>query len=143
MAPARGDGSGGELVEVAAARDAFQAGMLKGLLHDAGIPCMTRGYGVDGQLLGFGLLTQGGGPQQVLVHADRLEEARTVLAEVLAADDDPTTDAIAASERRLEYSGPGRKPRDYGLLGAYARIYLFSLLALAAMAGLYFLGRAL
>jgi len=143
MRSAREEGSGGRLVEVAAARNSIEAGMLKGLLDEAGIPCMVRGYGVNGPQVGIGLLAEHGGPQQVLVHAARLEQARAVLADVLAAAEDPTAAAMAESERRLEYTGGGRRPRDYGLLGAYARIYFWSLLAMAAIAGLFFLSRAL
>lgn len=115
--------------------------MLKGLLEGAGIPAMVRPSGIDGQQLGFGLLIAQGGPQQVLVHAARLEEARAVLADALVAEEDDW--AAPANAQHLEDALPGRKPRDYGLVGAYARIYFWSLLAMGAIAGVYFLSRAL
>lgn len=129
------------LVSVAAAPNSFEAGLLRGLLEDAGIPCMVRPSGVDGSQLGFGLLTEHGGPQQVLVHAARLEEARALLAEALAADEDDW--AETANAQHLEDALPGRGPRNYGLIGAYARIYFWSLLAMGVIAGIYFLSRAL
>lgn len=130
---------GEELVEAAGARNSIEAGMLQGLLEDAGMPCMVRSYGVNGPQLGIGLLPEHGGSQQVMVHARRLVEARGVLSRVRAADQ--ALDAQLAAERRLEYSGRGRKPRNYNLIGAYARIWAWSLAVFAVIAGLYFLGR--
>jgi hypothetical protein len=117
------------LVVVATARDPVEAAVLKGMLDDVGIPCC--------------LLPEQDAPRELLVSAGRLEEARAVLIDAMTELEDQGTAAIRASERRLEYSGPGRKPRGYGEFGAYARIYLWSLLAITAMAALYFLGRAL
>jgi hypothetical protein len=126
-------GSGDKLVEAVSARNSIEAGMLQGLLEDAGIPCMLRPYGVNGPQLGVALLPQHGGPQQVMVHANRLEEARAALDEALIANPE---EALAPSAADLE---GGRGPRSYGLLGAYARILFWSFLAMAAAAGAYFL----
>lgn len=101
------------LVEVAATRNSIEAGMLQGLLEDAGIPVMVRSSGIDGQQLGFGLLIQHGGPQQVLVHAARLGEARAVLADALIAEDEDW--ATTANAEYLDDALPGRKPRALGV----------------------------
>jgi hypothetical protein len=81
---------GDKLVKVAFARDRVEGEMIHGLLENAGIPSLleeTR-LNVDGPQLGFGLASQGfgGGPQRVMVHAARAEQARALLAETLVED---------------------------------------------------------
>lgn len=142
MAPPA-DREGSELVPLIAARDAIEAGMIRGLLEERGIPCLARGVGVDGPRLGVGLLPSDGGPQQLLVHAARFEEASAVLAETLVEDPVPGEDAWeeTANAAHLEDAGGGREPRGYGLVGAYARIYLFSFAVIAAAFGVFLLLR--
>jgi hypothetical protein len=85
-----GAGATGKLVKVAFARDRVEGEMMKGLLENAGIPSLLEqeGLSVDGPQLGFGLATRGfgGGPQRVMVHASRAEQACALLAETLVAD---------------------------------------------------------
>ncbi|MFN8216230.1 MAG: DUF2007 domain-containing protein [Solirubrobacterales bacterium] len=80
----------GDLAEVAFAKDPVQAEMLKGLLEGAGIPSLLEPTGLSGLQLGLGRLYSGfgGGGQRVMVHAGRLEEARTLLAETLVGEDE-------------------------------------------------------
>lgn len=58
--------------------------MIKGLLDEAGIPAflVPSATKVDGVELAFGMLARGsqGGPQDVMVPAERAEEAAAVLA---------------------------------------------------------------
>jgi putative signal transducing protein len=141
-----GEGTGGELVSVAYAEDWVQAEMIQGLLQNGDIPCLLQpaGMTVDGPGLGVsGVLSRGfgGGPQRVMVHANRGEEARALLAETLVEDDESSWPEPVNAEYLEEASG--RKPRSYGLLGAYARIYLWSLFAMVLICGLYFLSRVL
>ena len=74
----------GELAKVALAGDAVEGAMIKGLLEDAGIPAFLRASAtrVDGDELAFGMLARGstGGPQDVMVPAERAEEAAALLA---------------------------------------------------------------
>jgi hypothetical protein len=128
-----GDGrESAELVEVALAGDPAEAGMIQGLLEDGGIPSLLEPTGVNGPMLGIGLLPPGS--QRVKVQADQAEAARRLLAETLVeggegeweADWEETTNAGHLAE------GGRRKPRGYGLIGAYARIWLWSLTALGA-----------
>jgi Putative prokaryotic signal transducing protein len=80
-----------DLVAVAFARDVTEAGLIKGLLENAGIPSLPRPAPLDGGgPLGLGSFDRGfgGGPQQVLVHASRADEARRLLAETLVEDED-------------------------------------------------------
>lgn len=71
------------MVEVALARDPIEGAMIKGLLEEAGIPAVLQPSSakVDGSELAFGMLSRGSGagPQDVLVPADRVAEARAVL----------------------------------------------------------------
>ena len=73
-----------ELTKVAFAGDAVEGAMIKGLLEGAGIPAFLRASGakVDGVELAFGMLGRGsmGGPQDVMVPADRADEAAALLA---------------------------------------------------------------
>ncbi len=116
---------------------------MQGLLENAGIPSLLQSVGlnVDGPQLGFGLLPRGfgGGPQRLMVHANRAEKARALLAETLVEEGEEVPPEIA-NARHLE-DASGRKPREYGLLGAYARIYLWSLGAIAVAFGIFLLLR--
>jgi hypothetical protein len=86
------EGSGDdELVAVAFTRDLTEAGLIKGLLENAGIPSMPHPAPLDaGGPLGFGTFDRGfgGGAQQVLVRASQADEARQLLAETLVEDED-------------------------------------------------------
>jgi hypothetical protein len=127
-----------ELVKVAYARNQPEAEMIQGLLESRDIPSVLQSLGVNGPQLGIGLLPTS--PQRVLVRAEQAEKARVLLAEVLAEDaqeDWPRT----ANASNLEDAG-GRKPRSYGLVGAYARIYLWSLGIVAVAFGIFLLLRA-
>lgn len=128
----------GELVEVAYAKDPTEAGMLQGLLENRGIPSALQARGIDGPQLGFGVLA--GSPQRVMVHANQAEKARALLAETLV-EDEQAAWPEPVNTRYLE-DGGGRKPRGYGLVGAYARIYLWSFAIVAAAFGIFLLLRA-
>lgn len=141
-----GGGEGGELVQVAFANDPIEAEMIHGLLESAGIPSLTGRRGLDGPLYGYGALQPGfdGGSRGVMVPAERAEQARALLAETLAENEGAAEDEVEISDlanaRYLE--GRGRKPRSYGLGGAYARIYLWSFAFLVVAFGVFLLLRA-
>jgi len=127
----------GELVEVAYAKDPAEAGMIQGLLENGGIPSVLQALGIDGPQLGFGVLVRN--PQRVMVHANQAEKARALLAEALVEDEQEAWPE-AVNARRLEDAG-GRKPRGYGLVGAYARIYLWSFGIVVVAFGIFLLLR--
>jgi hypothetical protein len=83
-------GEPGELIDVAFAKDPIQAEMLQGLLADAGIASLLQPTGLSGLQMGLGRLYSGfgGGGQRVLVHAERLEQARELLEGTLVSDDE-------------------------------------------------------
>ncbi len=135
-----GTGAGEELVGIAYASDRVEAEMIQGLLESAGIPSAVRQMGIDGPLFGVGLLNPGGGSRQVVVRADRVEAAQAVLAEALAedeqADRDESSDVGEPGESRW------RKPRSYGLIGAYARILFWSFTAMGLAFAVFLLLRS-
>jgi hypothetical protein len=139
------DRPAGELVKVAFARDRVEGEMIHGLLENAGIPSLLEQarLNVDGPQLGFGLATSGfgGGPQRVMVHANRAEQARALLAETLVEDGEGTMPEIANS-RYLEETGGGRA-RNYGVVGGYARALFWSLGIMGAAFGAFLLLRLL
>ena len=124
----------GEQVEVAYANDAVEAAMIQGLLENRGIPSVLQALGVNGPQLGFGVLATS--PQRVMVRAGQAEEARALLAET-----EQKAPPETANAAYLEDAG-GKRPRGYGLLGAYARIYLWSFVAMAVAFGIFLLLRA-
>jgi Putative prokaryotic signal transducing protein len=117
----------GELVGIAYANDRVEAEMIQGFLEGAGIPSAVHQLGVDGPLLGIGLLNPGGGSRRVVVRADQAEAARTVLAEMLVEGEQDDWDEFSDADHP---SGARRhKPRNYALIGAYARIWFWSFTA--------------
>ena len=136
--------SEGELVKVAFARDRVEAEMIHGLLESAGIPSLLEqaGHSVDGPQLGFGLASRGfgGGPQRVMVHANRVEQARTLLAETLVEGEEQEWPEVA-NARYLE-EGRGARARNYGVVGAYGRAHFWSLGLMAVAFGVFLLLRA-
>jgi hypothetical protein len=126
--------------------------MIQGLLESAGIPSLLRqvGLSVDGPRLGFGHLPGfEGGPQRVMVHANRAEQARALLTETLVEDeyeDDDEAWRDTANARFLENADGGRtggRFRDYGVVGAYARAMFWSFGTMAVAFAVFLLLRVL
>jgi Putative prokaryotic signal transducing protein len=113
-----------ELVGVAHATDRAEAEMIQGLLESAGIPSVLQQVGIDGPLLGVGWLNPGGGSRRVMVRASQSEEAQSLLANSLAEGERVDLPETAAPSYPEETEG--RKPRSYGLIGAYVRIWAWS-----------------
>ena len=107
------------------------------MLEDGGISSFLQPLGVNGPQLGIGLLPTN--PQRMMVHADQAEDARILLADTLVENEQGIWPEIANSSY-LEDTG-GRKPRGYGLVDAYARIYLWSFVAIAIAFGVFLLLR--
>lgn len=128
------------MVGIAYANDRVEAEMIRGLLESAGIPSTVQQLGVDGSALGIGLLNPGGGSRQVMVRPDQAEAARAVLAESLAAGEQGDWEDFSDAEHSGE--ARWREPRGYGLIGAYARIWLWSLTAMGLAFGIFLLLRS-
>jgi hypothetical protein len=129
---------------VAFANDRIEGEMIHGLLENAGIPSLLQqvGLNVDGPQLGFGLATRGfgGGPQRVMVHANRAEQASALLAETLVEGAEEAWPEVANAEY-LEDTQGGRA-RNYGVVGAYARALLWSLGIIGLAFAAFLLSRA-
>ncbi len=130
---------GDELVAVAFANDQVEAEMVQGLLKGAGIPSLVQPLSVNGPQVGIGWLNPGGGSRRVLVRADCSEKARALLAETLVEDEETLPEPVNAGY--LE-EGCGRKPRGYGLIGAYTRIWGWSFGVLALVFVVFLLLRS-
>lgn len=129
-----------KLVPVAFAGDRVEAGMLQGLLEDAGIPSAQQQIGIDGPSLGYGLLNPGGGARRVLVRAADVEKARALLAETTV-----ESERVEWPEDGGDSERPGRRraPRNYNLITAYARASVWSVAAMALAFGVFMLLRLL
>lgn len=127
----------GELVKVAYANDRIEAEMIQGLLESGGVPSALQALGVDGLQLGLGTLPRN--PQRVMVDPSQAEKARALLTETLI-EDEQDTPAEPVSADFSEDSGGGRA-RSYGLVGGYARIYLWSFGVMALAFGIFLLLR--
>lgn len=127
---------GDELVKVAFAQDPAEGEMIQGLLENGGIPSLLRPTGLNGPMLGIGFLPPGS--QRVMVRASQADAAQRLLAETLVEDEQAGPDAADTS---YPENTSGKKPRGYGLIGAYARIYLWSLSAVAIAFGVFLLLR--
>ena len=126
---------GDELVKVGYAGNRPEAEMIQGLLESAGIPSLLQALGVNGPNLGFGTLPND--PQRIMVRASQAERARALLADTPAAvGQEALPEPVDAHS--LEDSD-GRKPRSYGLVGGYARIYLWSFGIMALAFGIFLL----
>jgi hypothetical protein len=125
----------GQFVKVAYANDEVEAAMIQGLLEDDGIPSVLQALSVDGPRLGFGTLMRS--PQRVMVNASQAKEARALLAETLALDEQEALPE-PVNARFLE-AAHGRKPRNYSFVGGYARIYLWSFGIIAAVFAIFML----
>lgn len=79
-----------ELVEIAFVGDEHEAAVIQALLEESGIPSMQQQVSPGGPLLGHAFLNPRGGQRRVMVHAHRAEEARALLAEATAEDDELT-----------------------------------------------------
>ena len=120
----------GDLVSVMFAGDRVEAEMVQGLLESQGIPSMLQATGVNGPQLGVGLSPRS--PQRVMVRPEHAEVARRLLAQVApeeATDVDELANAAYLGEAR------GKGPRSYGVVGAYARIWIWSFAIVAVTFG--------
>jgi hypothetical protein len=127
---------GADLVEVAFANDRVEGEMIQGLLQNNSISSLLQQAGINGPQLGIGLLPQGA--QRVMVRASQADAARHLLAETMV-DSDLEVEEFA-DDAYLD-DAKGRGPRSYGLIGAYARIWLWSLVALGVAFGVFLLAR--
>ncbi|HEY5708358.1 MAG TPA: DUF2007 domain-containing protein [Solirubrobacterales bacterium] len=126
-----------DLVQVAFAGNLPEGEMIQGLLQAGGIPSILQPVGFDGPLLGIGLLPHSA--QRVMVRASQADAARRLLAETTA---ERGLGAEELANAAYLDGAQGRGPRNYGLIGAYARIWFWSLAAIGVAFGVFLFARA-
>jgi hypothetical protein len=130
------DLAGADLVEVALANDPVEGEMIQGLLQSGSIPSILQPIGLNGPQLGIGLLPQGA--QRVMVRASQADTAHRLLAETMVEKD---LEAEELANAAYLDDARERGPRSYGLIGAYARIWFWSFVALGVAFGVFLLAR--
>ena len=113
--------------------------MIQGLLESAGIPSVLQQMGVDGQQLGIGLLNPGGGSRRVMVRSDQAEAARALFERAVVPSEHEGW--VESDNSTYAEETEGGKLRSYGLAGAYARIWAWSLGTLMLAFGVFLLLR--
>ena len=113
--------------------------MIRGVLETAGIPSILQQVGFDGAKLGLGPLPTHGGAQKVMVHAEREQGSGRCSPMQLRG---PRMIPEPINAEYLE-GADDRGLRSYGVVGAYARIYIVSIAAIAAIFLVWLLSRAL
>lgn len=117
----------GDLVEVAFVGDEFQAKMIQAMLEAQGIPSLVQQVAPSGPQLGYGLMNPSGGARRVMVHAELGDRARALI-EATTAEGESLAEPVNAEY--LEDAAGRRRPRNYGVIGGYARAWFWSLLAM-------------
>lgn len=131
------DLSDADLVEVAFAGNLAEGEMIQGLLQTGSVSSILQPVGINGPALGIGLLPHSA--QRVMVRAGQADAARHLLAGTIAEEGLGAEELVNAAY--LD-DAQGRRPRSYGLIGAYTRAWLWSLTALAIAFGVFLLARA-
>ncbi len=113
--------SGGDLIQIAFADTREEAALIRGLLREEGIRSLAKQASINGPSLGTGLLTRS--PRRIYVRPGDAERARTLLGETMV--EDPLAEEVP-EPANAEYlaDASGHRPRDYSVLGAYARAWL-------------------
>jgi hypothetical protein len=120
----RGDDSREGPVQVAYADTREEAALIRGLLREAKIRSIARQAGAEGGIGASSLMTRS--PRRIYVRREDAAAARTLIAETMVEDPAETeipepVNAVYLDEAR------GHKPRNYNLIGAYARFYLVAI----------------
>jgi hypothetical protein len=124
------------LVQIAFAETREEAALMRGLLREEGIRSLAKQASINGPALGAGLLTRSS--RRIYVRPEDAEAARRLLSETMV--EDPLAEEIPESAN-AEYlaDATGHKPRDYGVLGAYARFYIVAAILIGATLGIFIL----
>jgi hypothetical protein len=109
------------LVQIAFAETREEAALMRGLLREEGIRSLARQGSINGPALGAGLLTNSS--RRIYVRDEDAAKARRLLAETMV--EDPLEEEIPESANAAYLAdATGHKPRNYTVLGAYARAYI-------------------
>ena len=121
-------GSGDDLVQIAYADTREEAALIRGLLREEEIRSLARQASINGPALGSGLLTRSS--RRIYVRPEDAARARELLAETMV--EDPLEQEIPEPANAAYLAdATGHKPRDYNVLGAYARAWAVAIAVLA------------
>jgi hypothetical protein len=117
------------LVQIAFAETREEAALMRGLLREEGIRSLAKQASINGPALGAGLLTRSS--RRIYVRPEDAEAARRLLSETMV--EDPLEEEVPEPANAAYLAdAAGHKPRDYGVLGAYARAYVAAAVIFAA-----------
>jgi hypothetical protein len=133
----RDDNSRDGLVQIAFADTREEAALIRGLLRNEGIRSLAKQTTINGPTIGAGLLTRSS--RRIYVRDADAEAARTLIGETMV--EEPPEEEIpeSANERYLADATGGHQPRNYSVLGAYARFYLAAVVIFAIALAVFFL----
>jgi hypothetical protein len=123
----RGDDSGEGPVQIAFADTREEAALIRGLLREAKIKSIARQTSFEGPSLGTGLLTRSS--RRIYVRPEDAAAARTLIAETMVEDPAETEIPEPVNAAYLD-EARGHKPRNYNVIGAYARTWLVAIVVL-------------
>lgn len=109
------------LVQIAFAETREEAALMRGLLREERIRSLAKQGSINGPALGTGLLTRSS--RRIYVRAEDAAAARKLLSETMV-EDPLEEDFPEPANAAYLADATGHRPRDYGLLGAYARAYI-------------------
>jgi hypothetical protein len=123
----RGPERGSDLIQIAFADTREEAALIRGLLREEGIRSLAKQAALNGPSLGSGLLTSS--PRRIYVVPEDAEAARKLLAETMV--EEPAEEIPEPANATYLADATGHKPRNYTVLGAYARAWIVGLAVLA------------
>ncbi|MGH2937349.1 MAG: putative signal transducing protein [Solirubrobacterales bacterium] len=116
------------LVQIAFAETREEAALMRGLLREEGIRSLAKQASINGPALGAGLLTRSS--RRIYVRPEDAEAARRLLSETMV--EDPQEEEVPEPANAAYLAdATSHRPRDYGLLGAYARAWIAAVVILA------------
>jgi hypothetical protein len=127
-----------DLVQIAFADTREEAALIRGLLREAKIRSLAKQGGINGPGLGSGPLTRS--PRRIYVVPGDAAAARELLAETMV--EEPAEEIPEPANAVHLADAEGRRPRDYSLLGAYARAWLIGIAVLALVLLVFLLTRS-
>jgi hypothetical protein len=126
----RGDDSGEGPVQIAFADTREEAALIRGLLREAKIKSIARQTSFEGPTIGTGLLTRSS--RRIYVRPEDAAAARTLIAETMVEDPAETEIPEPVNAAYLD-EARGHKPRDYNVIGGYARAWLAAIVVLGVI----------
>jgi hypothetical protein len=123
----KGDDSSEGPVQIAFADTREEAALIRGLLREAKIRSIARQAGVDGGIGTSSLLTRSS--RRIYVRPQDAAAARALIAETMVEDPAEAEIPEPVNAAYLD-EARGHKPRDYNVIGAYARAWVVGIVVL-------------